>query len=104
MKNGFVFCSGQLGREPKSGLLAEGVENQTHKAIKNIQTVLEEAGSSLDNVVKTTIFVKDLNEFAKINETYGSYFKKNKPARATVEVARLPQDALVEIEAVALIK
>jgi 2-iminobutanoate/2-iminopropanoate deaminase len=102
--NGFIFCAGQLGIDPQRGDLLDGVENQTHQAIKNLQAVLEGGGSSLEHTVKTTIFIQDMNDYAKINEIYGSYFDKHKPARATVEVARLPKDALVEIDAVAIIK
>lgn len=102
--NGFVFCAGQIGLEPQKGVLVDGVENQTHQVIKNLQAVLEEAGSSLEHIVKTTIFIQDMNDYAKINEIYGSYFGEHKPARATVQVARLPKDALVEIEAVAVVK
>jgi 2-iminobutanoate/2-iminopropanoate deaminase len=102
--NGFIFCAGQLGIDPQRGDLLDSVENQTHQAIKNLQAVLEAGGSSLEHTVKTTIFIQDMNDYAKINEIYGSYFDKHKPARATVEVARLPKDALVEIEAIAIIK
>jgi 2-iminobutanoate/2-iminopropanoate deaminase len=102
--NGFVFCAGQIGIDPKSAEMVEGVENQTHQAIKNLQAVLEEADSSLEHIVKTTIFIKDMNDYVKVNEVYGSYFPVHKPARATVEVARLPKDALVEIEATAITK
>jgi 2-iminobutanoate/2-iminopropanoate deaminase len=102
--NGFIFCAGQIGIDPQRGDLLDGVENQTHQAIKNLQAVLEEAESSLEHIVKTTIFIQDMNDYAKINEIYGSYFNDHKPARATVEVARLPKDALVEIDAVAIIK
>lgn len=101
--NGFVFCAGQIGLEPQKGVLVDGVENQTHQVIKNLQAVLEEAGSSLEHIVKTTIFIQDMNDYATINEIYGSYFGEHKPARATVQVARLPKDALVEIEAIAVI-
>lgn len=101
--NGFVFCAGQIGLEPQKGNLVDGIENQTHQVIKNLQAVLEEAGSSLEHIVKTTIFLQDMNDFATVNEIYGSYFEAHKPARATIQVARLPKDALVEIEAVALI-
>lgn len=101
--NGFVFCAGQIGLDPQKGNLVEGVENQTHQVIRNLQAVLEEAGSSLEHIVKTTIFLQDMNDFATVNEIYGSYFEAHKPARATIQVARLPKDALVEIEAVALI-
>ena len=102
--NGFVFCAGQIGLDPQSGNLVEGIEEQTHRVVKNLQAVLEGAGSDLTQIVKTTIFIKDMNEYTKVNEIYATYFAENKPARATVEVARLPKDALVEIEAVAITK
>lgn len=102
--NGFIFCAGQIGLDPQSGELVHGIENQTQQAIKNLHAVLEKAESSLEHIVKTTIFVKDMHDYAKINEIYGNYFSKHKPARATIEVARLPKDALVEIEAIAVIK
>jgi len=102
--NGFVFCSGQIGLDPKTNTLVEGLENQTHQVLKNLEAVLKEAGSSLDDIVKTTIFITNIADFGKINEIYGSYFTSHKPARATIGVADLPKDALVEIEAVALIK
>src|SRR6185369_15281983 len=95
--NGFVFCAGQIGLDPQSGNLVEGIEEQTHRVVKNLQAVLEGAGSDLTQIVKTTIFIKDMNEYTKVNEIYATYFAENKPARATVEVARLPKDALVEI-------
>lgn len=101
--NGFVFCSGQLGLDPQTGNLVEGLENQTHQVIKNLEAVLQEAGSSLENIVKTTILLKSITEFPKVNEIYGSYFSEHKPARATYEVANLPKDGLIEIEAIAVI-
>jgi len=100
---GFVFCSGQIPLDPATGeLVGGGVETQTRRVMENLKAVLEAAGSSLDKVVKTTVFLKDMNSFAKMNETYGEFFKADPPARATVEVARLPKDVLVEIEVVAL--
>lgn len=102
--NGFIFCAGQVGFNRAKDAFEEGIEAQTHQVMKNLQAVLEEARSSLEQVVKTTIFVKDVNDFTTVNEIYGSYFSKNKPARSTVEVARLPKDALVEIDAIAIIK
>jgi 2-iminobutanoate/2-iminopropanoate deaminase len=101
--NGFVFCSGQLGIDPKTGDLVEGIEKQTHQVIKNLEAVLKEAGSDLSKIVKTTILLKDINDFAKVNETYGSYFTETEPARATYQVANLPKDSLIEIEAIAVI-
>ena len=80
------------------------VKEQTHQVFKNLQAVLKEAGASLESVVKTTVFIKDMNDFGKVNEIYGEYFHTHKPARSCVEVARLPKDALVEIEVIALVK
>ncbi len=101
--NGFIFCSGQLGLDPQTGNLVEGIENQTHQIIKNLQAVLQEAGSDLNKVIKTTILLKDITDFAKVNEIYGSYFSETKPARATYEVSNLPKNGLIEIEAIASI-
>jgi 2-iminobutanoate/2-iminopropanoate deaminase len=100
----FIFCSGQVGVSPDTNKLVEGIENQTHQALKNVSAVLEEAGSNLDNVVKTTIFLTNINDFAKVNEIYGSYFTKQKPARSTIEVSNLPKGALIEIEAISTLK
>ena len=102
--NGLIFVSGQLPLDPESGSMPEGVEAQTEQALKNLSAVLEAAGSGLDAVLKTTIFIKDMGEFPVINEIYAKYFSDNRPARACVEVARLPKDALVEIEAIATAK
>lgn len=102
--NGFAFLSGQIPIDPATNQLIEGdVVAQTVRVLENLKIVLEACGSSLDQVVKTTVFVKDLGEFAKINETYARYFPKDPPARATVEAARLPRDVRVEIECVALV-
>ncbi len=102
--NGLIFTSGQLGLVPESGTLPEGVEAQTHQSLKNLATVLEEAGSNLANVVKTTVFLDDINDFAKVNEVYAQYFQGKTPARSCVEVAKLPKGGLVEIEVVAVKK
>lgn len=99
--NGFVFCSGQIGKDPKTNELKKGIEEQTKQVIENLSVVLKAAGVDLENVVKTTIYLKDVNYFATVNEIYAKYFTQ-KPARATVEVSNLPQGALIEIEAVAL--
>jgi 2-iminobutanoate/2-iminopropanoate deaminase len=100
---GFVFCAGQVGFDPASGKLVDGgVEAQARRVMQNLAAVLEAAGSGLDRVVKTTIFVADLGDFAAVNEVYGSCFSEAPPARSTVQVAGLPAGALVEIEAVAL--
>lgn len=99
----FVFVSGCLGINPATGQLADGgVEAQARQSLENLKEVLEAAGSSFDKVVKATVFIKDMNDFPKINEIYGEYFTKNHPARSCVEVARLPKDGLVEIEAIAI--
>jgi 2-iminobutanoate/2-iminopropanoate deaminase len=101
-QNGFVFLSGQIPLDPKSGELLTGpIEAQTARVIENLQTVLAAAGLSLNDVVKTTVFLKNMGDFARMNETYGKYFGPNFPARTTVEVARLPRDVHIEIEAIA---
>lgn len=103
--NGFVYTAGQVGSDPKSGLLVEGgIEAQTEQVLKNIAAVLRAAGSSMDAVVKTTVFLTDINDFARMNEVYAKHFGKPFPARSTVQVARLPRDARVEIEAVAVLR
>ncbi len=98
-----VFVSGQIPVDPVSGTIPENVQDQTHQALKNVRAILQAAGGDLNNVVKTTVFIKDMNDFAKINEVYAQYFTEEPPARACVEVARLPKDVLVEIEAIAVI-
>jgi len=101
---GFVFASGQIPIDPRTGELVEGdVAAQTEQVLRNLTTVLEAAGTGLERVVKTTVFLADMNDFGAMNEVYGRYFKKEPPARATVEAARLPRDARVEIEAIALV-
>ena len=98
------FSSGQIPLT-KEGVMIDGdVKEQTHQVFQNLQAVLKEAGSSLDQVVKATVFISDMNEFADINEVYAEYFSEHKPARSCVEVARLPKDAKVEIEVIAVIK
>ena len=99
--NGMVYCSGQLGLIPESGALAEGLEAQAHQAMKNMGSVLAEAGSDYSKVVKTTIFLADMNDFAVVNGIYESYFAGNFPARSCVEVAKLPKGGLVEVECIA---
>jgi 2-iminobutanoate/2-iminopropanoate deaminase len=99
-----VFISGTLGINPVTGQLADGdVENQTKQSLENLKAVLEASGSSFDKVLKTTVFIKDMNDFPVVNKIYGEYFNVNQPARSTVEVARLPKDGLVEIEAIAFV-
>jgi 2-iminobutanoate/2-iminopropanoate deaminase len=100
---GLVFCAGQVGLDPASGTMVPGgVEAQTQQAMRNLKAVLEAAGSSFDQVVKTTVFVADLADFATVNEVYATFFRDLPPARSTVQVAGLPAGALVEIEAIAL--
>lgn len=101
----FVFLAGQVGTDPKTGKLVEGgIEAETEQALKNIEAVLKASGSDVDRVVKATVFLADMNDFAKMNEIYGRYFKTPYPARSTVQVARLPRDARIEIEVMALAK
>jgi 2-iminobutanoate/2-iminopropanoate deaminase len=102
--NGMVFCSGQIPTDPATGnFVSDDVSEQTVQVFKNLTAVLDAAGSGLDKVVKTTVFLADMNDFAAMNEVYGRYFVENKPARATVQAARLPRDAKVEIECIALV-
>jgi 2-iminobutanoate/2-iminopropanoate deaminase len=101
---GMVFCAGQVGLDPAGGALVPGgVEAQTRRALENLAAVLEAAGSGLDRVVKTTVFVADLADFSTVNEVYATFFTASPPARSTVQVAALPAGALVEIEAIALV-
>jgi len=102
--NGFVFCSGQIGIDPKTGNLVDGIENQIKQILDNLKAVLATAGLDLNHVVKTTVFIKNMADYTLFNQIYGEYFKENKPARATVEVSRLPKDCLIEIDAIAVIK
>jgi len=102
--NGLVFASGQIPTDPQTGQFVRGgIEEQTEQVLKNLAAVLEAAGSGLNRVVKTTVFLLDMQEFGAMNEVYGRFFKEEPPARATVQAARLPRDARVEIEAIALI-
>ncbi|WGV60239.1 RidA family protein [Brevibacillus brevis] len=100
----FLFASGQIPLRADGTLVEGDVMEQTHQVFSNIQAVLAEAGGSLTNVVKATVFIKDMNDFGQLNEVYGQYFGDHKPARSTVEVARLPRDVKVEIEIVAYIE
>jgi len=101
--NGFIFASGQIPLDPAIMRIVEGgSEEQTGRVLENLKSVLEAAGSSLDRVVKTTVYLADMGEFAAMNEIYARYFGATKPARATVQVARLPRDVKVEIDVVAL--
>lgn len=98
-----LFVSGQLGLEPESGKMVEGgVEAQAEQAMQNISAILEEAGLTFSNIVKTTIFLADMNDFAKVNEVYASHFVGDFPARSTIQVAGLPKGGLVEIEVIAV--
>lgn len=100
-----LFVSGQVPFVPETMEIVEGdVQAQTRQSLTNVQAILKEAGADFSDVVKTTVFIKDMNEFAQINEVYGEFFGENKPARACVEVARLPKDVKVEIEVIAVVK
>ena len=100
--NGMIYCSGQIPINPATGTIeAQTIEDQTTQAITNLKNVLEKAGSSLAKVVKTTVFIKNMNDFAALNKVYAELFGDTKPARSCVEVARLPKDVLVEIECIA---
>ena len=102
--NVMVFCSGQIPIDPLTGsFVSDNIAEQTEQVLKNLNAVLESAGSGLDRVVKTTVFLADMEDFAAMNEVYSKYFEPNKPARATVQAARLPRDAKVEIECVAVV-
>lgn len=101
--NGFVFISGQIPLDPHTQQLVDSdVARQTERVMENLKGIVEAAGSSLDRTVKTTVYLADLADFAAMNEVYGRYFRSNPPARATVEVARLPREVRVEIELIAL--
>jgi len=99
----FLYTSGQIPLRPDGTLLQGTVEEQTHQVFANLKAVLEAAGSGLNQVVKTTVFIKNMDDFARINEVYGTYFPTNPPARSCVEVARLPKDVAIEVEVIAYI-
>jgi len=101
--NNMVYTSGQIALLPSGEMLTGDIKEQSHQVLKNLKTVLEEAQSGLNKVIKTTIYLTDMNDFATVNEVYASYFKNHKPARSTVAVKTLPKNALVEIDAIALI-
>lgn len=97
-----IFTAGQLPMDPKSGSLIDGdIEAQTARVLENIRAILEAAGSGLNQVVKTTVFLKSMDDFPRMNTVYGTFFKENPPARSAVEVSRLPRDARIEIECIA---
>ena len=100
--NGMIFVSGQLPIDPESGTISNEVAEQTKQSLKNIKAILEAGEDSLSNVVKTTVYLKDMNDFGAMNEVYGSFFTDPYPARVAVEVARLPKDVKVEIDAIAI--
>jgi 2-iminobutanoate/2-iminopropanoate deaminase len=102
--NGFVFCSGQIPANPETGELETGsITNQTKQSLSNVRGVIEGAGSSMDKVVKVTVFLKNMDDFSEMNTEYSKWFSDPPPARAAVEVARLPKDVAIEIEAIALL-
>ena len=101
--NGFVFTAGQIPLDPATGAFPEGIKAQTRQSLLNVKAILEKAGTSIDKVIKTTVFLSDMNNFAAMNEVYAEIFgSSNHPSRSAVQVARLPKDALVEIEVIAL--
>lgn len=100
-----LFTSGQIPINPATGeIVSNDVKAATKQSLENVKAILEEAGTTLDKVIKTVVFIKDMNDFASVNEVYGTYFTSNPPARSCVEVARLPKDALVEIEVIAIVE
>ena len=102
--NNVFYSSGQIPLTAEGEMVNGDIREQTHQVFKNLQAILKETGATLETVVKATVFIKDMNDFAVVNEVYGEYFSTHKPARSCVEVARLPKDALVEIEVIALVK
>ncbi|MBC7087131.1 MAG: RidA family protein [Tissierellales bacterium] len=101
ISSGLIFTSGQLPIDPSTGELITDIKLATRTCLENVKAILEEAGSKLDNVIKVTVFVKDINDFSIINEVYGEYFTNHKPARSLVQVSELPKGGLIEIEAIA---
>lgn len=101
--NGMVYTSGQLGIDPATGIIPEGITAQTRQSLTNVKAILAQAGLTMDDVIKTTVFLSDMNNFVPMNEVYAEFFTEGSyPARSAVEVARLPKDAMVEIEAIAV--
>ena len=101
---GFLFTSGQLPIHPETGVVPESIEEQTKQVLENLKAIIEEAGSSLENVVKCTVYLKNFNDFQTMNSIYATYFTNNQPARACVEVPKMAKDALVEIDAIAIVE
>ena len=100
--DGFIFTSGQLPIDPETGELVQGdIKEATKRSLDNVVAILEEAGSSLENIIKVTIFLDDINDFGQVNEVYGEYFSDHKPARSCIEVAKIPLDGDIEIEVIA---
>ncbi len=104
INNGLMFVSGQIPVNPETSSISEDVQSQTHQVLKNLGAILEQAGCTYEDVLKTTVFIKNMEDFSKINDVYGEYFVSSPPARACVEVSRLPKDVLVEIEAVVAVR
>jgi 2-iminobutanoate/2-iminopropanoate deaminase len=100
--NGMLFLSGQLPINPETGIMPESISEQTRQSLLNAKAILDSSGASMSDVVKTTVFLNDMNDFSKMNEVYKEFFTENYPARSAVEVARLPKDALVEIEMIVI--
>jgi 2-iminobutanoate/2-iminopropanoate deaminase len=101
--NGFIFTAGQIALDPATGQIVEGgIAQQTSRVLENLKAILNAAGSSLDQAVKANVYLKDMNDFAAMNEVYGRYFSTNPPSRSTVEAARLPRDVRVEIDLIAI--
>lgn len=100
--NGMIFTSGMIPINPETGEIVDGLQEQAKQALTNVKSLLESQGSEMGKIIKTTVFIKDMNDFAKINEVYATFFDGDYPARSCVEVARLPKDVLIEIEAIAL--
>ena len=98
-----IFTSGQIPVNPATGEIVTEIKSATKQSLENVKAILEQAGSSLEKVIKVVVFIKDMNDFAEVNEVYGQYFKENPPARSCVEVARLPKDCVIEIEAIATV-
>lgn len=99
--NGFLYASGQIPINPATGEIVEGIEAQTKQALTNVKGIVEAAGLTMSDIVKTSVFIKDMNDFGKINEIYATFFEEPYPARSCVEVARLPKDVLIEVEIIA---